>query len=227
MINRPTIVRVLPFLLFIVLLAAAHRLENLQATGSINPAWDLRWLYGFRVIIPALLLAYFWKDYVELRDRLPVKQLILSIVVGILVFALWINLIAPWMLVGTEELSGGFVGTTNQHLDWPLIIMRSIGAALLVPVIEELFWRSFLLRVIDRSDFLSLSPKNGSLLAFFASSAVFAVEHQQWFAGFLAGLAYAGIYRVTANLKTAIIAHAVTNGLLAAWVVYTQAWYFW
>ena len=60
-----------------------------------------------------------------------------------------------------------------------------------------------------------------------ASSAVFALAHTLWLAALLAGLAYAWLYRSTGTLWAAVIAHAVTNGLLGAWVVATGQWHYW
>jgi CAAX prenyl protease-like protein len=92
---------------------------------------------------------------------------------------------------------------------------------------EELFWRSFLMRWIDRHDFLSLAPALVSLKAIVISSIVFGFEHTLWFAGILAGLAYAWLYRASGSLWPPIIAHAVTNGVLGVWVIQTGQWQFW
>jgi len=92
---------------------------------------------------------------------------------------------------------------------------------------EELFWRSFLMRWIDRRNFLSLKPASVSWFAVLASSAVFALAHELWVAGLLAGLMYAQIYRRLQNLWYPILAHATTNLALAAWVVHQRAWGFW
>ena len=52
-------------------------------------------------------------------------------------------------------------------------------------------------------------------------------EHGLWFAGIVAGLAYALLYRRSGNLWAAIIAHSITNLLLGCWVVYSGNWQFW
>ena len=56
---------------------------------------------------------------------------------------------------------------------------------------------------------------------------LFGVEHTQWFAGILAGLGYAWLYIRTGNLWVAILAHAVSNGVLSWWVISQGAWGFW
>jgi CAAX prenyl protease-like protein len=101
------------------------------------------------------------------------------------------------------------------------------GAVLVVPIMEELFWRSFLMRWIDRHDFLRLEPGQVTGYALAVSAAVFALAHTLWFAGLVAGLAYGWLYRRTGSLWMPVAAHALTNGLLALYVVERRAWSFW
>ena len=59
------------------------------------------------------------------------------------------------------------------------------------------------------------------------STLAFMLAHVLWLAAIVAGLAYAWLYRRTGELWTAVVAHAVTNGALGAWVVATRNWAFW
>jgi uncharacterized protein len=113
------------------------------------------------------------------------------------------------------------------NLEWPLIAARLVGAALLVPVMEELFWRSFLMRWLQQPVFEGLDPRRIGLRAVLLSTFVFMLAHPLWLAAIVAGLAYALIYIRTGRLWTAVIAHAVTNGMLGVWVVTTGNWQFW
>jgi hypothetical protein len=110
---------------------------------------------------------------------------------------------------------------------WPLIIVRWVGAALIVPVMEELFWRSFLMRWFDNEIFEGVVPQLVGLRAIVLSTFVFMLAHTLWLAAIVAGLAYAWLYRRTGKLWVPVIAHAVTNGLLGIWVVMTGNWAFW
>lgn len=92
---------------------------------------------------------------------------------------------------------------------------------------EELFWRSFVMRWVDNKNFLSIRPENTSLYAYIASSVLFALEHNLWLAGLFAGLVYGALYIKYKNLWVPIFAHAVTNGLLGIWVVQTGNWQYW
>jgi hypothetical protein len=217
----PIFVRSLPFGLYIALLA----LEGLLPDWA--PGFDVRWLYPVKAGLVALALAVLWRHYVELKSyALPLGHLLLSVAAGILVLVLWVNLDAGWMLMG--EAGEGYDPTDEAgRVDWMLVAFRIAGAALVVPVMEELFWRSFLQRWVMQSDFLALDPSHIGLRALLIASALFAVEHLQWFAGLIAGLAYGWLYIRTRNLWAPIIAHAVTNGGLGAYVVATGQWRFW
>ncbi len=217
----PILVRSLPFGLYIALLV----LEGLLPDWA--PDLDVRWLYPVKAGLVALALAVLWRHYSELKSyALPLKHLLLSLVVGLVVLVLWVNLDAGWMLMG--EVGKGYDPTNDAgQIDWLLVAFRIAGAALVVPIMEELFWRSFLQRWVQQPDFMKLEPAQIGLKALLIASALFAVEHLQWLAGLVAGLAYGWLYIRTRNLWAPIIAHAVTNGSLGAYVVVTARWSFW
>ena len=221
--SRAALVRTLPFALFIALIA-------LRGVMPADGSWgmDPRWLYGVGVVLVAALLAWCWRDYGELvAQRWPTwRELALAVGVGALVFWLWTLLDAPWMRLG--EATAGFRPVDEQgNVMWPLVAVRWVGAALLVPVMEELFWRSFLMRWIERAQFETVDPQRVGLKAVVLSTFVFMLAHTLWLAAILAGLAYAWLYIRTGKLWVPIVAHAVTNGALGVWVVLTGNWGFW
>ena len=221
--SRAALARILPFVAFMVLLA-------LRGAMPADGSWgiDPKWVYGITVLVVGALLAWYWREYGELSAQLlpDFKEFALAVVVGVLVFALWINLDAPWMRLG--EASAIFIPVdANGQLQWPLLIVRWMGAALLVPVMEELFWRSFLMRWVENPQFESVVPQRVGLKAVVLSTFVFVLAHTLWLAAIVAGLAYAWLYVRTGKLWVPIIAHAVTNGVLGVWVVMTGKWAFW
>ena len=222
-LNRAALARVVPFAAFMLLLGLRGALP---ADGS----WgiDPRWVYAVTVLVVGGLLAWWWRDYGELSTQLrpTLQEAGLAISVGVLVFGLWIKLDAPWMRLG--EATAPFVPLDGQgELMWPLIGVRWIGAALLVPVMEELFWRSFLMRWIENGQFEAVLPQRVGLKAVLLSTFVFVLAHTLWLAAIIAGLAYAWLYVRSGKLWLPVIAHAVTNGLLGVWVVMTGNWAFW
>ena len=221
--SRGAVVRVLPFALFMVLLA-------LRGAAPEDGSWgfDPRWVYAVTVIVVGAVLAVCWREYGELawQNRPDARQLGLAVAVGLGVFALWIQLDAPWMRLG--EPAAGFVPLdASGRLQWELVAFRLVGAALLVPVMEELFWRSFLMRWLQDPTFEGVSPRAVGVRAIVASTFVFVLAHTLWLAAAIAGLAYALLYVRTGRLWVPVIAHAVTNAALGVWVLATGRWAFW
>jgi CAAX prenyl protease-like protein len=221
MLLNPAVVRVIPFAIYIACLMVESALSD---TGI---GFQVRWLYAVKVFSVAVALALLWKQYSELAAPRRVSSLdwALSIIAGVLIFVLWIWLDQPWAMFGTP-VGWNPVGMDGER-NAALIAARLAGAVIVVPVMEELFWRSLVMRWIRNHDFLSVIPRQVGAMGFFVSSALFAVEHHQWLAGLLAGFAYAGIYMRSNNLWTAVAAHAITNLLLGFWVLYTAQWHFW
>jgi len=218
--NRPMLARIVPFALYMAFLAVE---QGVRAWSG--DSFDTRWLYPVKVIVVALALWYFRGEYRELLARPARRPLIVSILLGVLVFALWINLDQGWFNFGGE--AGYDPRTPEGGLNWTLLVFRLAGASLIVPLMEELFWRSFLMRWIERQDFLSVPAAEVGFRAILISSVLFGSEHSLWFAGILAGLVYAWLYRTYNNLWAPIAAHASTNLILGLWVLQTGAWQFW
>ena len=222
-LSRATLARTAPFVAFMLLLAVRGELPADGASGI-----DARWVYGLTVLVVGGLLAWFWGEYGELVAQTwpSGPEIALAAGVGLAVFALWIHLDAPWMTIGSPTAS--FLPLDAQGaLIWPLVAVRWIGAALIVPVMEELFWRSFLMRWIQNPQFEAVVPQRIALKAIVLSTFVFTLAHTLWLAAVIAGLAYALLYVRTGKLWVPVIAHAVTNGALGVWVLITGNWQFW
>ncbi len=196
--------------------------------GDGSWGFDPRWIYALTVLVVGGLLAWYWREYGELvKQTLPSwAEAALAVIVGLVVFALWIRLDASWMQLSEPAAAFAPVDANGQLL-WPLIALRWIGASLIVPVMEELFWRSFLMRWIRSPRFETVLPQQVGLKAIVLTTFVFTLAHTLWLAAVIAGLTYALLYVRTGKLWVPIIAHAVTNGALGVWVVATGRWSFW
>lgn len=221
--SQTIVARVLPFAVYILFLALADYLAPLMNSIGV----DDKWLYAIRVVTVSALILYFWRGYSELKVNPALKNIVPAVAAGLLVFLLWILPYPEWTTLGTDAKSVDPTTGQDTLITFLWISIRILGAALVVPVMEELFWRSFVMRWIDNKDFLNVSPEKVTMYAFVASSVLFALEHQLWLAGLLAGLIYAQLYKVYKNLWVPIIAHAVTNGLLGVWVIFTGNWQYW
>jgi CAAX prenyl protease-like protein len=220
MFNRAAWIRILPFAAYLFFIVIGDLLERLG-----TPPGVLRWLYPVKVALVAALLALFWRRYTELKQSsLSAAASLTALATGVVVLVLWVSLDAGWMIVGS---SSGYDPRVDGRIDWLLVAIRIAGAALVVPVMEELFWRSFLMRWIDSPDFESVEPSQLSLKSFAITVLLFGFEHNLWLAGIVAGAAYGWLYKRHRTLWSPILAHAVTNGLLGLWVLRTGNWSYW
>ena len=101
------------------------------------------------------------------------------------------------------------------------------GAAVVAPIVEELAFRGFLLRRLCHADFdrVPYSTAARRVWPLLASSVVFGALHQSFIAGSLAGVAYGLALVPRGRLADAVVAHAVTNAMLAIYVMVTSRWY--
>lgn len=221
MIDRANLYRIAPFGAYVFFMV----LEDVLLKFGWEPN-ELRMLYAIKIAVVAGLLWAMRSAYSELRwpSGAGLRLWVAALAAGVVVFIAWINLTANWMVMGE---SVGFDPRENGEIDWFLVTVRIIGAALVVPVMEELFWRSFLMRWIENPNFLTVNPVQVGIKALGISAALFALAHSLWLAGLFAGIVYGLLYMRSGTLWLPILAHAVTNGILGAWIVITGNWGFW
>jgi CAAX prenyl protease-like protein len=215
--RHPAVPWVLPFAVFVALLA-------LQQVVAI-PA-------GLRLAVSVISI---------LAVSLPAlrggpSRPILSILVGLAVFVIWVApdfLVPSWhhFVLFDNGIVGHPAGNTPPALknDPVFLIFRIAISVVAVPILEELFWRGWLMRwLIDSRDFERVPLGVYSSFSFFAVALLFASEHGSfWDVGFLAGIVYNWWMLRTRNIWDCILAHAVTNGILAAYVVLGGQWQYW
>ncbi len=161
---------------------------------------------------------------------------LMSILLGMAVFAIWIgpDLIAPALrtsILFNNPVVGHPSGNTPPALkNDPLFLAARIAISVIaVPILEELFWRGLLMRwLIDSDDFRRVPLGKYAPMAFWVTAVLFAAEHGSfWDVGLVTGVIYNWWMVRTRNLWDCIIAHAVTNGALAAYVVLAGQWQYW
>jgi CAAX prenyl protease-like protein len=200
------------------------------------------WKYALRsVLCLGLFLSLKpWRfDYPPLR----LKNLPLALAVGVFVFGFWILFETDFMArfewihrayltVGTQmpwKLAPPLeqVRYAPDQIGWPLSLVRLAGSALVISFIEEFFWRGWLYRWSQKEDFLSVPHERLDWSALLIMSLMFASVHHQWVAAFFCGICYGLLYIRTRDIWAAGIAHAVTNALLGAYVLWSGKYEFW
>jgi len=159
----------------------------------------------------------------------------LSIGIGLLVFVIWVapDVFFPaWHhgILFDNAVMGHPAGNTPpaSRYDPVFLLFRVLVSVVAVPILEELFWRGWLMRWLIKSDFEKVPLGAYTPSAFWIVALLFASEHGSfWDVGLLAGIAYNTLMIRTRNLWDCILAHAVTNGILAAYVVLAGQWQYW
>ena len=183
---------------------------------------NLLWVYPAKVIAVAVALIYFRKEYEELRPGFS----LLAVIVGLVAIAIWIGIDPFYPKHGSGAV---FDPTTISSLAQRnmFLTFRVLGAVIVVPVMEELFWRAFLIRWLVKEDFKSVPVGTFTGLSFVVTVALFGAEHNEWLAGLICGALYNWLYYKRKDVFACVIAHAVSNAALAAWVLARGDWKFW
>jgi CAAX prenyl protease-like protein len=192
------------------------------------------WLYPLRFFAAVIVLCSFWPELKKLNWRFGW----FGPLAGAAVFVMWIApsafaLFGPAHTRGASSL-GADLAALSPTGRWAWIAIRVAAAVLTVPIAEELAFRGYLARRLISRDFVGVSFSSLTLLSIVLSSAVFGLEHmknlldwQHLLLGTLAGLAFAGALRWRGRIGDAVAAHAVSNLLLAAWVLGMGDWAQW
>lgn len=221
--------RILPFALFMIFIGVEEGLQYTVSRGFITlPSTTFIFLYPIKIASVLALLWYFRGEYSELRwsDLQRWSLTIFSVITGILVFIFWIQMTWPFAVCGTLY---GYDPTSieDNSTRWAIIASRLFGAAIVVPIMEELFWRSFVVRYIIKPQFEQVPVGSFTVAAFVISAVLFGLEHNLWLAGIMAGLAYNYLLYRTKSIAQCILAHSVTNAALGLYVTITGSWHFW
>jgi uncharacterized protein len=183
---------------------------------------NLLWIYPAKVIAVAAALVYFRKEYEELRPGFS----LLAVIVGLVAIVIWIGIDPFYPKFGSGvAVDPTTIASVAQRNTF--FAFRVFGAVIVVPVMEELFWRTFLIRWLVKEDFKSVPVGTFTGLSFAVTVGMFGAEHYQWLAGLICGALYNWLYYKRKDVFTCIIAHAVSNAALAAWVLARGDWKFW
>jgi CAAX prenyl protease-like protein len=228
--DSPTLPRVVPFLIFLGLTFAQ---------GSFGEA-SRYWVYLAKTLIGAVLVWAVWDLVKEARWAFSWE----AGAVGVGVFVVWVGLDGFYPSLNDLLAKVGIGKGTdpekpdlpwNPHaqfgqgsgLAWLFIVTRIVGSTLVVPVLEETFYRSFLYRYFASPKWQELALNVWKPSAFFITAAVFGFAHHEWLAGILCAMGYQWLVLRKGRLGDAMTAHAITNFLLGVWIVWKGAWKFW
>ncbi len=179
---------ILPFLLFML----AGLVVN---TFYSEPA------LGYPIQAAAMLLGLLWlrKPFLALEWRLDPLAIGAGVVIGV-----------GWVLTSEASASMSPLAELGGMTLALWVIVRVLGTSLLVPMVEEAFFRGYLLGLIDDGTVLR------RVLAVGVTTAAFAALHGRLLEAGLAGLIFALLVLRSGRVTDAIVSHAVANALIAA-----------
>jgi CAAX prenyl protease-like protein len=220
--------RIIPFVAYMSFIAVGSVLTWVFGEASSAREMADLWLYPVKTLVVGTLLYMVWNRCPELNTPMVsnLYEGALAVGVGLVVYALWVQMDWAWATQG--EIVGGYnpflAGSTVGMV---LAGIRVFGASVIVPLMEELFWRSFLLRYVINSKFETIPLGAFTAVSFGITVILFGLEHNLWLAGMMAGVAYNLLIYQTKRLWPCIVAHGVTNLALGIHVLVTGEWQWW
>jgi len=170
-------------------------------------------LYWLRLIAAAVALGYSWPRLRRVDWRFTWR----GALAGLLAFAIWI-VAARAMLPPQGASPAPVMLGPASHAAW--VIGHILSSVLVIPLVEELAFRGYLMRRLRSADFESVTPSKVGLGALLMSSMVFGLaQGSLWLSGILAGTVFGLIYMRTGRLGESLAAHVIANALIAATVL--------
>jgi CAAX prenyl protease-like protein len=195
-----------------------------KAGSQPHPTW-YPVAYAAKIAIVAAVAFACRSTWRDLRPRPRPVAWLASVGIGLLVTALWVGLDPFYPRFGALGTRAAFdPGTLPTATRGLFLASRFFGLVLVVPLIEELFWRSFLLRWIINPDFSQVPIGRVTPMAAAATSALFALAHPEWLPALLTGLLWAGLLAWSKSLSACVVSHATANLGLGLYVLATGEW---
>jgi len=192
---------------------------------------DPRWEEPFRNLLLGAVCIVCWPKELSVKPWRPFA----AMAIGAAVFVLWI---APDVLIPGYRQGVLFANSIMGHLhsstqpsvrhDAWVLGWRVVRAVIIVPIVEELFWRAWLMRWLIDMDFTKVPVGAYTPFAFWTTAILFASEHgPYWDVGLATGIIYNFWLTRSKSVSSCILMHAVTNGLLSAYVIAAGQWQYW
>lgn len=172
--------------------------------------------YGIKTVSVGLLLILFIRKYKEIQYTFSR----LSVIIGAVIFIIW---------VGTILLTHDATEATKAPDTYRILFysLHFLGAVLVAPLIEELFVRSYLIRILVSNNWRSVYIGKATMPSFLVTVLFFGLAHQQIVAGLIVGVILNLMLYYTQNISDCIVAHSVANLLLYFYVVFTNSYFLW
>ncbi len=228
MASHPQVPYIAPFFSFLLLMSLGSFFEGPQ---------HVFWLYALRTFGALAVSLVCWKYWPPLGK----VHILPAIAFGVAVAFMWVKvheLFASQTWYPYTQILGRDAPAEQQFncytqlgtgiALWFFLIVRIGGASIVVPIVEEIFWRGFVLRVlVDWWRFDRVPLATFTLRSFLICSLLSAAEHPMWEVGILCWMVYNLLFYWKKSLLFLIVTHGITNFVLYTYVVWSQKWVFW
>ena len=214
LLEKPLCRYTIPIIIFAIL----TEIENLFSSNLIFL------IYGIKICLVGVTLAFFLRGR---RKEIPGSFEWKAVLIGLFVFVIWVG---PGLFIEGSSIPKFNPEHFNSfYLKSLAILVRVFGAVLIIPLMEELFWRSFLMRIFIRKNFMRVPLGTYHHFSFWMTALAFMFAHRQseWLVAFIAAVIYGAYLIRSKNLWSCIVAHATTNLALSIYIIYFERWEFW
>lgn len=212
---------VAPMFVYLVLTSLEASLGGTSA-GIGYPA-----AYAMKIALVAVVMWFCRSTWRDLRPWPSVGLIALAVGAGLLVTALWVGLDPYYPRFGWMGQRTPFDPDALAPLArLAFLAVRFFGLVLVVPLFEELFWRSFLMRWVVDPEFKRVPIGKVTALGAGVTSGLFALAHPEWLPALLTGLIWAGLLAATRSVSACVVSHVVANLALGIFVLATGRWEF-
>jgi uncharacterized protein len=221
--SRKLAAYILPIGLFVGLLALNSGLKHVGQSFWLASAEY--WIYPTQTILCGAVLIWFRRQY----DFNRLQRIGFALLIGVVAVVFWTS---PQQFLGFPPRTVGF--NPDLFAADPVgyritVIFRFLRFAVVVPFVEEIFWRGLMLRFLINEDFERVPFGTFSWVSFVVVTLGFGFSHSRpdWIAAIVTGILYNAVAYRTKSLASCILTHAVTNLLLGIWIMTTKQWGFW
>lgn len=223
-----------PIVPYVAPFAAFLLLTQLETLAALQPHYPL--VYAVKIGVVAGICAYYFRYWPIFWTRgfgLGILFGIVGVVAWVLLANAGIEAFLAQRIPGLGSLVGERVGynpwekiaTTEGALAF--IAVRLFGLAVIVPIVEEVFWRGFLLRYLIDEKFQAVPIGTFTTFSFLIVTALFALVHPEIVAAIVWGAGINLLCYRTKNLWACVVGHGVTNLLLGVYVLLAGKWFLW
>lgn len=226
----PASPRTNPWVVFILPLAV-YMIANSFEPAPPAPLDNYPLIYAAKIALTVAAIIFVWPGY---RQFMPIRFGFLSILVGVAGVVLWVGLwhvdleaqlglrelMAKVGLASRRSAFNPFAELESSAQAWGFMALRLFGLALVVPLIEEMFYRGFVMRFVIDREWPNVPIGKVTPLAAAAAIVLPVLMHP---AEVFAAAAWFGLmvwlYWKTKNIWDCVVAHITTNALLGAYVL--------